>query len=247
MRVREYFDSLASDFDDRASKLGGAPWVEWAWRIAAEEVGEASGCFIVDLGAGTGLTILKLLRFTRGARFLGIDFSEEMIRKARQKDFGDAAVELRVMRIDQVDLPALSVDYFVSYGTFHHIRNKARVIKNLSRMLRSGGKFVNIDLFRPGERYVAEMTQLRWSNPEATAENDRKVQEFQWIYDRVRSHPREFHTDPYEFKQLLEDAGMRPARVHVSLQPGFAVVVGHKAQGGSPRNGGPGSNIVRCS
>lgn len=240
MRVREYFDSLASDFDDLASKMGDAPWVDWAWRIAAEEVGEASGCFIVDLGAGTGITILNLLRFTRGARFLGIDFSEEMIRRARQKDFGNTAVELRVMRIDELDLPALSVDYFVSYGTFHHIRNKARVIKSLSRMLRSGGKLVNIDLFRQGRRYLAEMQQLRWSNPEAAAENDRKRQEFQWIYDRVRSHPREFHTDPYEFKQLLKDAGIGPARVHVSLQPGFAVVVGHKAGGGTRGNGGPG-------
>lgn len=229
MRVREYFDRLAKEFDFLASPMGTAPWVQWAWRVAEKEIGEASGCFIVDLGAGTGLTVLNLLRFTRNARFLSIDFSREMIRKARTKDYGGAQVEFRVQRIDQLQLPLNSVDHFVSYGTFHHLQNKARVIWNLAAMLRPGGKFVNIDLFSSRGQYLAELKDLRCANPEAAAENDRKRKEFRWVYDRDLQHPREFHLDPYEFKSLLDGAGMGPARVYVSLQPGFAVVVGEKA------------------
>jgi ubiquinone/menaquinone biosynthesis C-methylase UbiE len=228
MKVKEYFDSVAKNFDALAGNVGVAPWADWAWHIIAKEVGKASGCLIVDLGCGTGLTLLNLLRFTSGARFLGVDFSEEMICKAREKDYGGSEVEFRVTRIDRLRLSPHSVDHFVSFGTFHHIRNKARVLKNLSGMLRPGGKFVNADLFRLGGTYLAELQELRRLHPEATAQNDRKREELQWIYDRDRSHPREFHTDPYEFKKLLEDAGIGPARVHVSLQPGFALVVGEK-------------------
>ena len=85
--------------------------------------------------------------------------------------------------------------------------------------------------------YLAEMETLRRRNPDAAAENDRKREEFQWIYDRDLSHPREFHTDPYEFKQLLEGVGIGPAAVHVSLQPGFAVVVGRKPAAARNGNG----------
>lgn len=228
MKVKEYFDSVAKDFDGLAGKVGVAPWVDWAWRVVAKEIGKASGCLIVDLGCGTGLTILNLLRFTSGARFLGVDFSEEMIRKARDKGYGGAVVEFRVTRIDQLQMSPYSVDHFISYGTFHHIQNKARVLKSLSGMLRPGGKFVNIDLFRLSGAYLAEIQELRRLDPKATAKNDKKREELQWIYDRDRSHPREFHTDPYEFKKLLENAGLGRARVHVSLEPGFALVVGEK-------------------
>jgi len=228
MKVRDYFDSVARDFDDLAWDVGVAPWLDWAWRVVEKEVQHASGCLIVDLGCGTGRTILNLLRFTRDARFLGIDFSREMICKAKEKNYAGAAVEFRVLRIDQLNLPPCSVGHFISFGTFHHIRNKVRVLQNLSRMLQPGGKFVNGDLFRVSGIYLSELQKLRRLNPEATAENDRKRRELQWVYDRDLSHPREFHTDPYQFKQLLEDAGIGAARVHVSLQPGFALVVGRK-------------------
>jgi hypothetical protein len=56
------------------------------------------------------------------------------------------------------------------------------------------------------------------------------------MYDSDLVHPREFHLDPYQFKDLLENAGLRSAKVHVSLQPGFAVVVGKKARGGNQEN-----------
>ena len=231
MRVKEFFDRLAEDFDSLVSIVDTAPWARWAWRVAEKEIGKASGCFIVDLGTGTGLTVLNLLRFTHNATFLSIDFSPNMIRKARAKNYGGASVEFRVQRIDQLRLPPHSVDHFVSYGTFHHIQNKVRIIRNLSTMLKPGGKFVNIDLFRPGSLYLAQMEKLRRANPAAAAENDRRREELQWIYDCDLAHPREFHVDPYQFRDLLDNAGLSPAKVHVSLQPGFAVVVGTKARG----------------
>jgi ubiquinone/menaquinone biosynthesis C-methylase UbiE len=229
MRVASYFDQVAKEYDNLAWDQDTAPWAKWAWQIIRSEVGCASGLFIVDLGAGTGRTILNLIRFNPKARFLGVDFSEEMIRQARQKDYLPASVDFQLSRIDELRLSPESVDVFTTFGTFHHIKNKRRVLENLATMLKPGGKFVNADLFEPCEQYLSEMHELRRQAPEATTENDRVRESFQWVYDRDRSHPREFHTDPYEFKSLLEEFGFHPTTVHVSLQPGFAVVAGQKS------------------
>ena len=228
MRVKDHFDLFARDYDNLAWDQDTAPWAEWSWQVVRNEVGTADGLFIVDLGSGTGRTILNLLRFNKGSRFLGVDFSEEMISRALLKDYGETVVDFQVTRIDELRLPLQSVDVFVSFGTFHHIKNKRRVLNNLFAMLRPGGKLVNADLFEPQERYLSEMRELRRQNAEAAAENDRVRESFQWIYDRDQAHPREFHTDPYEFRGLLEGSGFHRAVVHVSLQPGFAVVAGKK-------------------
>lgn len=234
MRVKDHFDLFAKDYDNLAWDQDTAPWAEWAWQVVRNEVGGAKGLFIVDLGAGTGRTIQNLLRFNPEARFLGVDFSEEMIGRARQKDYGVAGVEFQVTRIDKLRLPPQSVDVFTSFGTFHHIKNKRRVLKNLATMLKPGGKLVNADLFEPHEQYLSEMRELRNLYPEAAAENDRVRETFQWIYDQDRSHPKEFHTDPYEFQQLLRDFGFCQTVVHVSLQPGFAVVAGQMSSEACP-------------
>jgi ubiquinone/menaquinone biosynthesis C-methylase UbiE len=233
MRVKEFFDQHAKDIDTLGWDADTAPWARWAWEVIEAEVGCAPARFIVDLGCATGRTIRNLTRFTPGASFLGVDFSEEMIRRARTKDYGGASVEFSIIRIDQLRLPPESVDVFLSFGTFHHVKNKTRVFQMLFQMLRPGGKFVNADIFEPRERYLAEMRDLRHRNPEAAAENDRIREQFQWLYDRDEAHPKEFHTDPYEFQELLESAGFRHAAVHVSLQPGFAVVAGRKCPSNS--------------
>ncbi len=231
MKAKEYFDRCARILDQRAWKPATAPWAAWAWDVAAAEIGPAAGKLIVDLGSGTGAGVENLMRTTHGASFLGVDFSEEMTRCASEKRLGRAeniAVEFRVQRIDRLDLPPDTVGHFVSSGTFHHVRNKRAVLARLFDMLEPGGSFVNIDHFRSGDRTRAEMEKLRRMHPDEAAENDRVRQSFQWIYDQDRDHPIEFHTDPYEFCDLLRDVGFRKARVYVSLQPNFAVVTARK-------------------
>ena len=62
-----------------------------------------------------------------------------MIDSGRRKDYGGAEVEFLVSRTDRLKLPPASVDYFISSGTFHHIKNNPRVLRNPSAMLRPGG------------------------------------------------------------------------------------------------------------
>lgn len=229
MKTKEYFDQFAAKLDCLAWNVDTAPWADWAWEIVEQEISTAERCRIVDLGTGTGSCIENLVRFTRDASFLGVDFSEEMIRRARRKKYEGAEVEFTVCRLDKLKLPTESIDYFISSGTFHHIKNKLRVLTNLASMVKPGGKFINMDQFRPGEAYHKEMMDLRSRRPREAAANDRVREKFQWIYDQDTGHPIEFAVDPYEFRDMAERCGFDSGTVFVSLQPGFAVVSMKKA------------------
>jgi len=229
MKTKAYFDEFARKLDALAWNVDTAPWAKWAWGIVEQEVGTAERQVIVDLGTGTGAGIQTMLRFTSNARFIGVDFSEQMIRRARRKSYpGAVDVRFIVSRLDRLHLPAKSVDVTVSSGTFHHIKNKCRVVAGIIRMLKPGGKFINIDHFRAGPRYQKEVNALRRKNPQLAAANDEARAAVQWIYDQDRNHPMEFHTDPYEFARMLERSGFICSTVHVAVQPGYAVVSARK-------------------
>lgn len=237
MKTKDYFENFAFNLDANAWNAETAPWAKWSWKIVERSIGRAEGKVIVDLGTGTGAGIEKMAAFTRNARFIGVDFAENMIRKAMEKDYnGAASVDFLLSRIDTLKLPLHSVFAFVSSGTFHHIKNKRRVLTNLAQMLAPGGIFINIDHFRPSSRYKGEMESLQVCHPRLAKETKRIRGLFQWLYDQDRHHPIEFHTDPYQFVDIGMAAGFSTGRVDVSLLPSFSVVSlrvgGHKKMGG---------------
>jgi len=229
VKAERYFDSISKKYD-KGWGIENAPWVEWAQEITRKEVGKAENCLIVDLGTGTGNVILNLMKSAKNAEFIGVDISRGMLSEASEKfkSMDAKNVRLMVSRLDKLKLPENSVDFFVSGGAFHHIRDKERVLRNVFGMLKPGGKFINVDQFEPGKKYREESEKLRKTYPEKTKENDMAFRRFMKIFEQDKGHPIEFHTDPYEFKGMLEKTGLVECKVFVSLQPDFSVVVGRK-------------------
>lgn len=92
--------------------------------------------FVVDLGCGNGAITEKLS--TVGFRVLGVDSSEEMIKKAKElhpnQNFRlDDACEFKLEE---------KADAVFSNAVFHWIDNHDRLIENISANLKSGGEFV---------------------------------------------------------------------------------------------------------
>ncbi|NIP40463.1 MAG: methyltransferase domain-containing protein [Candidatus Aenigmarchaeota archaeon] len=233
MKTEKYFDDLAKKYDKKAWGVENAPWVKWGWRVIRKEVGRARNSLIVDLGTGTGNVILELLKTTRDSEFIGVDISRGMIKEARKKfkKMGLKNVKLMVSHLDRLKLPENSVDFFVSGGAFHHIKNKEKVIRNLFRMLKPEGKIINADQFKPGKVYRKEVEKLRERYPESAKVNDRIYREFMKKLEQDKRHPREFHITPYEFREILRKTGFVGCRVFLSLQPNFSVVAGKKPRG----------------
>jgi tRNA (cmo5U34)-methyltransferase len=124
---------------------------------AAAATAEIEARTVLELGTGTGETALRALARHPGARWVGIDASEPMLRRARER-LPDA--ELRVARLEDA-LPEGPFDLVVSALAVHHLDATAKrdLFRRVAAVLRPGGRFVLADLVvpRPGEQGPIEV------------------------------------------------------------------------------------------
>lgn len=106
------------------------------------------GAVVVDLGCGTGQISLPMAR--RGAQVLAVDVSAAMARRLRAvaRRQGVRNLEVLAIPIEELALPAGSVDLVVSSYALHHLRDpdKARLVSAASGWLRPGGRLVVADM-----------------------------------------------------------------------------------------------------
>jgi len=101
---------------------------------------------VVDLGCGTGRTLLPLAR--RGFRCLGVDLSRHMLgivaRKAAREGLSVARVQANLVDLD--GLRDARADYctclFSTLGMIRGRENRRRVLGHAGRILKPGGLFV---------------------------------------------------------------------------------------------------------
>ena len=103
-----------------------------------ERVG--SGSRILELAPGTGINVARLLRCAPGfASYLGIDSSEEMLARAREKARGDPRIDLRIG--DATDLGAVegSFDFIVCTWLLSHLDAPVDTVRAAVAKLSPGG------------------------------------------------------------------------------------------------------------
>lgn len=103
------------------------------------------GLRVLDFGCGDGWFSYLLAR--KGANVLGIDISEELIKKARsvnQSEIFSSSVEFKVMSAEDLKLDQNSFDIVVGSAILHHTDLKIS-IKNIKHVLKSNGRAVFIE------------------------------------------------------------------------------------------------------
>lgn len=102
---------------------------------------------VLELGTGTGETALRVLALHPEARWVGIDSSEPMLARARER-LPDA--DLRLQRLED-ELPAGPFDLVVSALAVHHldVPGKQALFSRVARVVRAGGRFVLGDVVVP--------------------------------------------------------------------------------------------------
>ena len=95
---------------------------------------------ILELAPGTGINVERLLRCAPSfASYLGIDSSEEMLARAREKARGDARIELRIG--DATDLRGIEgrFDFLVCTWLLSHLDAPADTVRDSLSKLSPGG------------------------------------------------------------------------------------------------------------
>ena len=103
---------------------------------------------VLDLGTGDGYTLGLLRGVHPGLAGVGVDFSAEMLGRARQRFAGDTAVEIVEHDLDE-PLPASlgRFDLVVSSFAIHHCvdERKRALYVEVFDLLEPGGTFANLE------------------------------------------------------------------------------------------------------
>ena len=119
-----------------------------AGRRAAVAHINARGGDVLEVGVGTGLS---LEAYGRGLRVTGMDYSDDMLRKARARvaKLGLTHVAgLRQMDARALDFPDASFDTVAAMHVLSVVPEPGRVMTEIARVLRPGGQVVITNHFR---------------------------------------------------------------------------------------------------
>lgn len=122
--------------------------------VPVEHAGLAAGQTVLDLGSGAGLDAFVARRIVGPeGRVLGVDFTPEMVRKAREnaRTLGYGNVEFEHGDIERLPLEDASVDVIISNCVLNLVANKDRAFAEMARVLRPGGHFCVSDIVSRGE------------------------------------------------------------------------------------------------
>jgi ubiquinone/menaquinone biosynthesis C-methylase UbiE len=107
------------------------------------------GEVVLDLGCGAGLdSLLAARRVGPTGTVLGVDFAAEMVEKARRNAalVGVANVDFRPGHAEALPLPDAWADAVISNGVFNLCLDKPKVLTEVFRVLRPGGRVQMADI-----------------------------------------------------------------------------------------------------
>jgi len=96
-------------------------------------------CLILDAGCGPGSYLFNLSKDYTCTKFIGIDYSFEMLKRSQRYGKNFALISANVLNIPLKDS---SVDIYLSIGVLQYVRNYEQVIKEAYRVLKPGGKLI---------------------------------------------------------------------------------------------------------
>jgi len=135
------FDKWSLTYDSRLFQF----WMRKFHRPVFKEINFSQPVKILDLSCGTGELLLALWnKSNRKAKLYGLDISSQMLSVARGKL--PQSVVLKEGDVHDLPFSEHSFDYVMSTEAFHHYYNQQKVLQEMKRTVKNGGKVIVVDI-----------------------------------------------------------------------------------------------------
>jgi demethylmenaquinone methyltransferase / 2-methoxy-6-polyprenyl-1,4-benzoquinol methylase len=219
--VRVMFDRIAGVYDLMNSAMTAGMHHRWRER-AADRAELRPGDTALDVCCGTGDLALELRRRVGPAgRVVGCDFSEPMLELAREKADRLGLSDVEFEWADALDLPYRDGSFdavTVGFG----VRNLADLgtgIRELSRVLRPGGRLVVLEITRPHRPPLSHFHKLWFDHVVpvlGSLAGDRDA--YSYLPESVRSFP-----PPAGLAAIMDRAGFE--RIRYTILAGGIIAI----------------------
>lgn len=177
--------------------------VETVAAVKSQFGGDKKEIKILEIGFGTGLTSEVILNSDPRTTLIAIDNEPDMLAKAQGR-LGDRGDRLSLQVIDALSFiqscPDQSFDAVVSVWTLHNLEHNVRdeIFKEIYRVLRAGGIFVNGDKIAVSNE-AEHAEHLRWQQDkfDIFVGADRPDLKKEWV--------EHYHEDENPKRILIED------------------------------------------
>ena len=126
--------------------------------LAAAEI--QPGKLAADIGAGTGFITEALCQ--NGLEVIAIDCCATVLGEMKKKFENSAAIHYKIGDAKRLPIPDETIDYVFANMFLHHIDSPLEAIKEMTRVLKSGGKLVIIDFDEHNIEYLKHECRDRW-------------------------------------------------------------------------------------
>lgn len=119
---------------------------------------------VLDAGCGTGYTLIRLAK-EKGVRGLGISLSEKEVAFANKMSSHENMLDQVSFKEDSFDeILTGNYDVVVAIESLKHSQDLPKALRNLTKLLPSGGRFILIDDFIEKDHRLLQTQKVLWNS-----------------------------------------------------------------------------------
>jgi len=147
-KIKKRYDRIAGMYDLMEMPMEGM-FAKWRKKMLKGASGKA-----LEVGIGTGKNIPH---YPADVDLTGIDFSEKMISKAKEKVTGGKNVRLLLMDVQQMQFDDNSFDTVATSCVFCSVPDPVQGLKEIRRVCKSGGKILMLEHVRSHKKVIGSL------------------------------------------------------------------------------------------
>jgi phosphatidylethanolamine/phosphatidyl-N-methylethanolamine N-methyltransferase len=149
--VARVYEKLASVYD-----LIFGPTLHPGRLVALERMGIKAGDRVLEVGVGTGINTSL---YPRNCHVTGIDLSSSMLEKARERVKREGLRHIRLIEMDAASLTFEDDSFDIVYAPYliSVVPDPVKVVREMRRVCRPGGRIIVLNHFRSANRILAMM------------------------------------------------------------------------------------------